>query len=53
MADYKSMYHILCSAASKALDTPLKNASEILQKALREAEEIYLCTCGEDETEKP
>lgn len=53
MADYKSMYHILCSAASKALDTPLKDAAEILQKALHEAEEIYLCTCGEADAQKP
>ena len=47
MLDYKKMYHILCAAASGALDelpeTP-DNATgrDILQNALYEAEELYI-----------
>lgn len=53
MADYKRIYAILCSAASEALDRlpdlPENGAGrELLQKALLEAEEIYIA----DETEK-
>ena len=52
MPDYKTMYHILCAAASKALDKlpdgPANTAGrDILQKALYEAEELYLS--AEDE----
>ncbi len=45
--DYQKMYHILCSAASSALDL-LAEAAEtaqaraVLQNALWEAEELYL-----------
>ena len=54
MPDYKTMYRILCSAASKALDALPEapdalpeapdNAAgrDILQKALYEAEEMYV-----------
>ena len=47
MPDYKKMYHILCAAASEALDklpeTPDNAAGrDILQNALYEAEELYL-----------
>lgn len=49
MADYKKMYHILCAAASDALDRLPDNMEnimgrKILQDALLEAEEIYLDT---------
>ncbi len=45
--DYRKMYHILCQAASDALDqlpeTPENAAGRsLLQKALLEAEEVYL-----------
>lgn len=51
MPDYKKAYHILCSAASHALDllpetnntTPVREA---LQNALYEAEELYIETSG-------
>ena len=47
MADYKRMYAILCAATSEALDLlpelPENGAGrELLQKALLEAEEIYI-----------
>ena len=53
MPDYKMMYHILCAAASEALDKlpdePANAAGrDVLQKALYEAEELYLTT--EDES---
>ena len=53
MADYQRMYYLLCSAASKAIDAPPEEAKRILQNALYEAEEIYICTCEEswEETE--
>ena len=47
MPDYKRMYAILCAAASEALDA-LPEISEnaagrdLLQKALLEAEEVYI-----------
>ena len=56
MPDYKTMYHILCAAASKALDALPEapdNAAgrDILQKALYEAEELYVgATDKETET---
>lgn len=51
MPAYKKAYHILCSAASHALDllpetdnnAPVR---ETLQKALYEAEELYIETSG-------
>ena len=44
---YDRMYHILCTAASRALDLlpPTSNtetARELLQGALYEAEELYI-----------
>lgn len=51
MTNYKGMYYVICNAASKAIDAPLKDTVGILQNALREAEEIYLETCGEEESE--
>ena len=47
MPDYKQMYHILCAAASRALDE-LPDAKDnmsgrkVLQDALYEAEELYI-----------
>ena len=49
MADYQSMYYILCKAASKAIDAPPKEAKQILRKALCEVEDIYVLTCEADE----
>ncbi len=45
--DYQKMYGILCRAASAALDLLPENAGNaagrnLLQKALLEAEEVYL-----------
>lgn len=53
MADYKKMYHIICKAASQAIDEPPEKAKQLLQIALYEAEEIYIRTYedGEDENE--
>lgn len=47
MADYQKMYHILCDAASRALDAlPQTEENEpartLLQQALDEAEELYI-----------
>ena len=52
MPDYKTMYHILCAAASEALDElPDEPANakgrDILQKALNEAEDIYIDTADD------
>ncbi len=49
MVNYEKMYHILCAAASDALDalpmTPqTERARELLQQALDEAEELYIQT---------
>ena len=49
MADYKKMYYIICSAASKAIDAPPEKARQLLQSALYEAENIYTLTCGDNE----
>ena len=52
MPDYQQMYYIMCAAASKALDALPGNgaaAAEVLQKAMEEAEEIYIQTCGDTE----
>ncbi len=57
MADYKKMYCALCAAASAALDMLPDTAENglgraALQKALEEAEEIYIATAdGPEETE--
>lgn len=51
MTDYQKMYHIICSAASKAIDAPPEEAKQLLQTALYEAEEIYIRTCEEGETQ--
>lgn len=52
MIDYQKMYHLVCSAASKAIDAPPKEAKRLLQTALYEAEEMYIRTCGEDEPQE-
>lgn len=49
MADYQKMYYILCSAASKAMDTLPENPENsaglfILKEALEAAEECYIET---------
>ncbi len=56
MPDYKMMYHILCAAASEALDALPEESDtaagrDILQKALYEAEELYL-TAEDEPSEK-
>ena len=48
MADYQKMYYLLCSAASKAIDASPEESKQILRSALLEAEELYICTCGEE-----
>ncbi|MCH5353208.1 MAG: hypothetical protein J1E06_07055 [Acutalibacter sp.] len=48
MADYQKMYSLLCRAASKAIDAPPEEARQLLQKALFEAENIYIHTCEGD-----
>lgn len=47
MPDYEKMYHILCAAASRAIDllpdAPEDNMARMtLLDALREAEELYI-----------
>ncbi len=54
MINYRKMYHILCRAASAALDKlpdTGENAEgrELLSAALLEAEEIYLSSREDDE----
>ncbi len=54
MADYRKMYAILCAAGSEALDLLPATAEnragrEKLQKALYEAEEVYIDSAGEEE----
>ena len=55
MTDYRKMYYLLCAEVSKAIDALPRtedNAAglEMLQKALYEAEEIYIDTSlDEDE----
>ena len=49
MPDYKKIYHILCAAASEALDAlpdePANAAGrETLQNALNAAEDVYIDT---------
>lgn len=43
MADYKKMYYIMFNAATDA-ERLAKESSEILRKAQRECEEIYLAS---------
>ena len=52
MADYQKMYYLLCSAASKAIDASPEEAKRILRNALLEAEEVYILTCGEENSEE-
>ena len=47
MPDYQTMYHILCAAASRALDElpeaeNTNTGRKVLQDALYEAEELYI-----------
>ena len=47
MVDYKKMYHVMCAAASKAVDLmpdiPANNMARMaLLEALNEAEDIYI-----------
>ena len=54
MTDYKRAYHILCAAASHALDVlpdMLENAAGrvVIQEALLEAEDVCIETMEEDE----
>ena len=54
MTDYKRAYHILCAAASHALDvlpdTPENAAGRaVIQEALFEAEDICIETMDEEE----
>ena len=46
MPDYEKMYHILCAAASGAIDAldggDLAACRRLLQTALEEAEEVYI-----------
>ena len=52
MTDYPAMYAILCAAASEAVDLiengDADRAARLLRRALLEAEEDYITTCGED-----
>ena len=52
MANYQKMYYLLCSAASKAIDASPEEAKQILRSALLEAEELYICTCEEENGEE-
>ena len=59
MADYRKMYAILCKAIDDVID-PLSRiplaapCSELLQKALLEAEEVYISTTPyPEETDDP
>lgn len=49
MADYQKMYYIVCDAASRAIDAVPDEAKRLLQKALLEAEDVYIHTCGKME----
>lgn len=59
MADYQKMYYILCHAASDALDKlpetkDTQKARQILQRALLEAEEVYISdSVSDEETQLP
>ena len=53
MPDYEKMYAVLCSSVDGVIE-PLRRIpgalyyAELLQKALLEAEEIYIGSAGED-----
>ena len=51
MPDYEKMYHIVCAAASRAIDVLDEGDTalcrETLQAALLEAEEIYVSDGGD------
>ena len=53
MPDYEKMYAVLCSSVDGVIE-PLRRIhgalyyAELLQKALFEAEEIYIDSAGED-----
>lgn len=54
MVNYRKMYHILCTAASEALDTlPRTEANaagrKLLQRALYTAEELYIESSGDED----
>ena len=54
MANYEKMYHIMCRAASGALDMLPETKDNapgrcLLQFALYVAEELYIRDCGEEE----
>ena len=56
MTDYRKMYYTLCAATSTALDLLPENEEtwqgrDVLQKALDEAEEIYITT--DEEQDRP
>ena len=59
MADYKKMYYVLCKAIDDVIDPlegiPLaRSYAQKLQKALLEAEEIYITTTPyAEETDDP
>ena len=54
MPNYPKMYAILCAAASEAIDRigrgDSAGAANLLQNALSEAEDLYIC--AEDERKK-
>lgn len=56
MPDYERMYHILCAAASRAIDEMdngrLAGCRKLLQDALTEAEELYI-SWADDGTPDP
>ena len=52
MIDYPKMYYLICNAASKAIDAPPEEAKQLLQTALYEAEDIYIRTSREYETQE-
>jgi len=54
MADYQKMYGILCRAMSEALDRLPQKAENLparlcMEKALNEAEDLYIETAEEEE----
>lgn len=60
MTDYKTMYHIMCEGASHAADVlsgafvqtdETMKTLKILSKALDEAEQVYINTCSDKDSE--
>ena len=51
MPNYQKMYYILCDAASRAIDVSPEEAKLILQRALDDAEELYLRAGENSETQ--